>query len=148
MNSDKLYIRNFHAGDFAEVDHLWKLTGMGGSIRADDEQVILETIRIGGQLLILADKESDEIIGTSWLTLDGRRIFIHHFGILPAYQGNGFSHILMKESLNYARKTGLQIKLEVHKKNEKAIALYKKYGFGYLGDYDVYIIRDYSKLKL
>jgi ribosomal protein S18 acetylase RimI-like enzyme len=40
----------------------------------------------------------------------------------------------------------MHIKLEVHKDNVKALGLYKKAGFGYLGDYHVYIIRDISAI--
>jgi ribosomal protein S18 acetylase RimI-like enzyme len=86
------------------------------------------------------------ICGTSWMTFDGRRIHLHHFGILPEYQGNGLSKILLKHSLEFVKKKGYQVKLEVHNSNNKAKELYKKAGFSYLGDYDIYIIRDLSKL--
>jgi [ribosomal protein S18]-alanine N-acetyltransferase len=76
------------------------------------------------------------------MTYDGRRIHLHHFGILPDFQGQGLSNILMAESLKFVRKKGCQVKLEVHESNIKAINLYKKAGFRRLGDYDVYIIRD------
>ncbi|MDI3526842.1 MAG: hypothetical protein PWR03_1025, partial [Tenuifilum sp.] len=46
------------------------------------------------------------------------------------------------ESLKYVKEKGYQVKLEVHKNNTRAINLYKQFGFQYLGDYDVYIIRD------
>ncbi len=39
------------------------------------------------------------------------------------------------------------VKLEVHRSNKRAIELYKKAGFSYLGDYDVYIIRDATTVK-
>jgi len=86
--------------------------------------------------------DEDEVIGSSWMTFDGRRIHLHHFGILPSYQGRGLSKPLLERSLDFVKSKGYQVKLEVHKSNKKAIELYKKYGFKYLGDYDVYIIRD------
>ncbi len=61
----------------------------------------------------LRSKDKGNICGTSWMTNDGRRILLHHFGILPEYQGKGYSKILLKESLRYVKKTGLQVKLEV-----------------------------------
>jgi len=137
-----LQIRNYKPEDHIEVEQLWKDTEMGGSERGDDNEVIEETIRLGGKLLILEDISTGKIIGTSWLTQDGRRIYLHHFGIRPEHQGKGYSKILLKESLNFARNTGKQIKLEVHKNNIKVVELYRKGGFKYLGDYDVYIIRD------
>jgi ribosomal protein S18 acetylase RimI-like enzyme len=46
------------------------------------------------------------------------------------------------------KEIGLQIKLEVHQSNERAINFYKKAGFKRLGDYDVYIIRDLQEIKI
>jgi ribosomal protein S18 acetylase RimI-like enzyme len=53
----------------------------------------------------------------------------------------------MHESLKIAKELGLQVKMEVHVGNERAIHFYKKCGFKRLGDYDVYIIRDLSTIK-
>ena len=137
-----LQIRNYKPEDYIEVEQLWNDTEMGGAERGDDNEIIEETILLGGKLFILEDIATGKIIGTSWLTQDGRRIYLHHFGIRPEHQGKGYSKILLKESLNFARNTGKQIKLEVHKNNITAVELYRKGGFKYLGDYDVYIIRD------
>jgi len=123
---------------------LWEATEMDGSQRGDNNAVIEKTIELGGKLIILENKINDEIVGTSWLTVDGRRIYLHHFGIHPKYQGMGYSKILLQESLNFAKDLGLQIKLEVHRSNEIAIELYKRAKFEYLGDYLVFIIRDYQ----
>lgn len=73
---------------------------------------------------------------------------MHHFGILPSFQGKGLSKYLLKSSLEFARSTGMQIKIEVHQTNKRAVKLYLKAGFEYLGDYDVYIIRDYKTVNL
>jgi len=141
-NPENFIIRPFRRGEFEEVSGLWDVTGMGSSKRGDDETIILSSIEMGGNLLIMEEKNSGKIVGTSWMTFDGRRIHLHHFGILPEYQGNGLSHLLMKHSLEFVKNKGYQVKLEVHRSNIKAVNLYKKYGFKYLGDYDVYIIRD------
>ncbi|HVN57539.1 MAG TPA: GNAT family N-acetyltransferase [Bacteroidales bacterium] len=141
------HVRDYRQGDFEKVSLLWIETGMGHPARGDDEDTILATIRQGGRLLLLEEEKTKTICGSSWLTTDGRRVFIHYFGILPAFQGKKLSHLLMERSLACVKETGLQVKLEVHNTNLKAINLYKKYGFEYLGDYDVYIIRDLSKIK-
>ncbi|MDD3860240.1 MAG: N-acetyltransferase, partial [Bacteroidales bacterium] len=86
--------------------------------------------------------QTQKIVGTSWITNDSRRLYLHHFGILPEYQRKGLANILMDESMKYASQLKLQIKLEVHKNNEIARNLYIKYGFKYLGDYEVFIVRD------
>ena len=144
--SHKLRIRHYRHGDFEEIMNIWILTGMGDPERGDDETIIENSIRMGGALIVLEDLSSGKLIGTSWMTFDGRRILLHHFGILPEYQGNGFSKILLKESLAFVKEKGYQVKLEVHSTNHKASNLYKKLGFKPLGDYDIYIIRDVSKI--
>jgi ribosomal protein S18 acetylase RimI-like enzyme len=141
-----LNIREYIPGDFAEINQLWNDTGMGNSARADNADTIERTLNAGGKLFVLENSSSREIIGTSWLTHDQRRIYLHHFAVKPANQGKGYAHRLMKESMEFAQSTGMQIKLEVHKDNLKAVELYKKWGFKYLGDYNVYIIRDYNSL--
>jgi [ribosomal protein S18]-alanine N-acetyltransferase len=139
-------IREYRKGDFEGIRYLWSLTDMGNPMRGDNATTIEETIRIGGSLLIMEECSTGNIAGTSWMTYDGRRIHLHHFGILPDFQGQGLSKLLMDESLIFIRTKGCQVKLEVHRSNMKAINLYKKTGFISLGDYDVYIIRDVQDL--
>jgi ribosomal protein S18 acetylase RimI-like enzyme len=143
---DNFIIREYKDGDFNNISSFWDLTGMGSPERGDSKQIVETTIKIGGALLIMEEKDTGRISGTSWMTFDGRRILLHHFGILPELQGNGLSKILLKESLRFVKSKGIQVKLEVHSTNFKAINLYKKFGFRHLGEYNVYIIRDISNL--
>lgn len=135
-------IRNYKNGDFSEISKIWENTGLGNKERGDDESVIKKTLTHGGVFLVLELKKSKKIIGTSWLTNDGRRLYLHHFGIKPVYQGKKYSKVLLEATLEYAKKLKMQIKLEVHKNNSVAIKLYKQAGFSLLGDYQVFIIRD------
>ena len=137
-------IREYTTTDYPEMISLWESLGLGGAQRGDDEIVIQRTIAMGGHLLLMFDTSTHSMIGTSWLTNDGRRTYLHHFGIHKQYQGKGLADKLLEASLKYAKSDGMQIKLEVHNQNAKALGLYKKYGFTYLGDYHVYIIRDIS----
>ncbi|HLP73358.1 MAG TPA: N-acetyltransferase [Bacteroidales bacterium] len=139
-------IREYRKGDYPAVSALWMATGLSNIARGDSEEIIEETIRIGGKLLLLEQKSTSRIIGTSWLTYDGRRLHMHHFGIDPAFHGRGMAKLLLNHSLAFVKHKGCQVKLEVHETNEKAVSLYKKAGFKRLGDYDVYIIRDISTL--
>lgn len=127
---------------------VWTATGLSSPERGDDAETIERSITMGGTLLVLSDDNAgDTIIGTSWITFDGRRLHLHHFGITPEYQGKGLSRKLLGESLKFVKEKGHQVKIEVHRTNEIAIRLYKKAGFKYLGDYDVYIIRDIQSLE-
>jgi len=135
-------IRDYKEEDFEAVMKLWEQTGMGSKERGDDKDTIERCLEKGGRMLILEQKQEKKLTGTSWMTFDGRRIHLHHFGILPEFQGKGLSRYLLEKTLAWVRETGYQVKLEVHASNKAAINLYKKYGFKYLGDYRIYIIRD------
>jgi ribosomal-protein-alanine N-acetyltransferase len=146
ISSKDLVIRDYRSADYPEIAKLWKATDMDNPVRGDNHETIERTLKLGGKFLILELISTKQIVGTSWMTCDGRRIMLHHLGILPEYQGNGFSKILLKESLSYCKEAGIQVKLEVHSQNINAVSLYKKFGFKHLAGYNVYIIRDISKL--
>lgn len=146
MLQSKYIIRDYKPADFNQVNNLWSLTNMGGIARGDDAEVINRCNTAGAKLIILEKVDTNQIVGTSWLTHDSRRIYMHHFGVLPKYQGRGLSKLLLDESLDFATKLNMQIKLEVHKNNEIALKIYKDAGFDYLGDYNVYIIRNLENI--
>ena len=146
-NEPAFTIRDYWAADYPHVADIWERTGINTPGRGDSAEVIENTLRRNGRLLVLVDTASDTVVGTSWLTNDGRRLYLHHFAIDPQFQGRGLSKPLLCESLKIAREIGLQVKLEVHHDNEKAISLYTDSGFKSLGDYDVYIIRDLNEIK-
>lgn len=137
-------IVDFSPVDFDELNLLWENTGVGGTHRGDNLNVINKTIANGGKLYLLKKKTSDKIIGSAWLTHDFRRIYLHHFCIHQDFQSKGLSNLLCEKCIVFAKEMKMQIKLEVHNTNHKAIALYEKHGFTYLGDYMVYIIRNTS----
>ncbi len=147
MHKD-IVIRDYNADDFPELNKLWAETGLGGAERGDTPEIILQSIEIGGKLLVMVEKASGRLIGSSWMTFDGRRIHLHHFGITRSMQGKGLAKPLVKESLRFAWEKGYQIKLEVHQKNTKALNLYESSGFKRLGDYHVYIIRNPDEIDL
>lgn len=142
-------IREYRRGDFHGIMEVWSATGLSRPERGDDEATVERSIAIGGAMLVMYDEDDGErITGTSWLTFDGRRLHLHHFGIAPEHQDKGLSADLLRESLRIVKDKGYQVKLEVHRTNEVAVRLYKKSGFEYLGDYDVYIIRDIQSIEI
>ncbi len=143
---ENVTFRDFESNDFEALMEVWSLTDLGNTLRGDNLEIIEQSIRMGGKMLMAANSEG-KVIGTSWMTFDGRRIHLHHFGVHPEYQRKGIGLRLAKESLKFVKQKGYQVKLEVHKKNHAAIELYKKLGFTFLGDYDVYIIRDLGVIE-
>jgi ribosomal protein S18 acetylase RimI-like enzyme len=135
-------IRDYHKGDFPGINNLWQELDLNPVNRGDDETTIENSIVIGGKMLVIEEKISSAICGTCWMTFDGRRFHMHHFGICKKHQAKGLARSLLRQSLLFVQTKGFQVKLEVLRTNQKGIDLYKKAGFKYLGDYDVYIIRD------
>lgn len=144
---ESITIRDFQPSDYEGLSEVWQLTNLGNPARGDNLDIILQSIAMGGKLLVAVSQEG-KIIGTSWMTFDGRRIHLHHFGVHPSYQRQGIGKMLTRESLRFVKAKGYQVKLEVHRRNIAAINLYKQFGFQYLGDYDVYIIRDLDGINI
>lgn len=142
---EDISIRDFELQDFDGLSEVWSLTNLGNPLRGDNLDIIMQSISMGGKMLVAVNAD-DKVIGTSWMTFDGRRIHLHHFGVHPDYQRKGIGKLLVKESLRFVKQKGYQVKLEVHQSNIAAINLYKQFGFTFLGDYDVYIIRDLSTI--
>jgi len=142
-------VRQYMHGDFPGIMEVWSATGLSRPERGDDEATIERSIAMGGAMFVMCEEDDEgKVTGTSWLTFDGRRLHMHHFGIAPAFQGRGLSAELLRESLRLVKEKGYQVKLEVHRTNEAAVRLYRKAGFEYLGDYDVYIIRDIQSIEI
>lgn len=136
---DELAIRDFREADFPSLARLWSESGVANPARGDSLESIRETLGSGGRVLVIG---REEVLASVWLTDDGRRLYLHHMAVLPAWQRRGLGSRLMEASLRIARERSRQIKLEVHRTNLGAAALYRRYGFESLGDYKVMILRD------
>ena len=150
MNRDKLkqeiIFRDFEKKDFPRVQELWELCDMGSPERGDNADTILRCNSMGGKFILIEREHDSKIIGTSWMSYDGRRIYLHHFCIHPDFRNMGLGWQLGMKSLGYIKEKGAQVKLEVHKKNLAAKKLYDKLGFFAFVDYDIYMIRDVEKI--
>jgi ribosomal protein S18 acetylase RimI-like enzyme len=138
-----MVFRDYTEQDYPALHSLWQELDMAGDERGDTPGIIQRTIDLGGKLLVLEDQGM--IIGSSWMTVDGRRLFLHHFCIHPSRQGEGLGTRLAEKSMEFIKETGLQVKLEVHKDNHIAKHLYEKLGFFSFSDYDIYMKRDIEK---
>jgi len=131
--------RDFVEGDFPSLTGLWEVTGVGNPARGDSLDSLARTLAARGRLLVIED--SGAVAASVWLTDDGRRLYVHHMAVLPALQGRGLGARLLAAAISIAAERGLQMKLEVHHDNVRAIALYKKFGFDFIGDYEVMLRR-------
>ena len=140
-----MILRDYQSSDFKQIEALWKETGIYTVERGDTAVIIRQCNACGGRFIVMEDPSVGQVIGTSWLTWDGRRVFLHHFAVLPAWQGKGYGRQLAVESLAFATEMGAPLKLEVHSRNLPAIELYRSLGFKVFEDYDIYMILDPGK---
>ncbi len=124
------------------MEKLWKETGIYTIERGDTAGIILRCNQNGGKFLVMEEPDTGMVAGTSWITWDGRRLFLHHFTIASAFQGRGHGRTLALKSLDFAKEKGCPMKLEVQRENRPAVNLYKSLGFEVFEDYDVYMILD------
>ena len=139
---NNIVTRDYESDDYPRLIKLWKETGIGNPERGDNEKVIRTCLKIGGKLLVMEDTQNGVLMGSCWITWDGRRMHLHHFAIKPDYQGKRLGTRLGQEAIEYLKKAGNQVKLEVHKDNTIAKRLYKKLGFFSYNNYDIFMIRD------
>jgi len=135
-----MIIRDYRPGDFPQIEALWKETGVYRPERGDGPETIQICNDQGGKFLILEDETKNTIVGTSWLTWDGRRMFLQYLAVLPSQQSLGYGRKLAVESMKFARARKASLKLEVHRDNIHAIHLYKNLGFKRLEAYEVYLV--------
>lgn len=137
-----MVIRDYRSSDFPQIKSLWKETGIYTVERGDTAQIINRCKQQGGIFLVMEDPESAALVGTSWMTFDGRRLYLHHFAIQPHLQGKGYGRKLALASLSFAQERGCPLKLEVHGENTPAINLYLSLGFEVFENYNVYMNLD------
>ncbi len=135
-----MFIRDYLDQDYEQVLALWKDTGIYTVESGDRREVISRCKVQGGKFLVLEDPRCGKIKGSSWMTWDGRRVFLHHFAIGPEIQQQGWGRKLAELSLEFARKKDCPMTLEVHRDNKAAVNLYLGMGFEVFPDYEVYMI--------
>ncbi len=132
-------LRDFAEEDFGSLSELWAAAGIGNPARGDSLESVRRTFSMGGRLLVL--ESGGRIVGSAWISDDGRRLYLHHMAVRPELQGRGLGKRLMEAAVSVARERGMQMKLEVSEANAGAIALYRKYGFETLEGYRTMIRR-------
>ncbi len=140
MGDREAYVlRDFAEEDFGSLTDLWESAGIGNPARGDTLESVRLTLTRGGRLVVLAS--GDRIVGSAWISDDGRRLYLHHMAVRPELQGRGLGKRLMEAAVGVARERRMQMKLEVAETNAPAIALYGKYGFETLEGYRTMIRR-------
>ena len=105
--SDNIKTREFSINDYDAALELWqRVEGLEIAEGDDRESVANFLARNPGLSRVATDGTA--IIGIALCGHDGRRGYIYHLAVDPAYQARGFGKCLMNECLDGLRRAGLK----------------------------------------
>lgn len=123
-------IRVMEIADYDEVYDLWLHTpGMGLNTMDDSREGIEKYLKRNPTTSFVAEADG-KIVGVIMAGHDGRRGYIHHTAVLPAYREQGFASCLVERALFALDMEGIQkVALVVFSKNEIGNDFWEKRGF-------------------
>lgn len=132
----------------------------GLSFTPEQEAAILESIKSNPRSIMLLAFDGNEIVGNASIHGSSRPRFSHRYELAltvrKSHWGKGIGTALMEQLITFAKEIGAEvISLEVRSDNDRAIALYKKFGFETFGTYrkffkfdNLYFDAEYMNLYL
>ncbi len=129
--SKEYRIREMNINDHTAVVELWKKTGLSLGLSDTKAEVRRMIEHNPGLCLVLEHLPSNgTIIGAVLGGFDGRRGWVHHLAIDPAFQGKGLGKKMMDElTKRFEARNVVKIKLEVLQNNKDVIAFYQRLGW-------------------
>ena len=127
--SDNIKTREFSIGDYNAALELWqRVEGLEIAEGDDRESVVQFLARNPGLSRVAADGAA--IVGIALCGHDGRRGYIYHLAVDPAYQTRGLGKRLMNECLDGLRRAGLKRALIlVANDNPRGRKFWRRYGW-------------------
>lgn len=124
-------IRKLEIRDYEEVYGLWmSCAGMGLNDLDDSREGFAKFLARNPDTCFAALDGSGRIAGTILAGNDGRRGYLYHTAVHPAYRGRGIARRLVREALEALRACGIhKMALVVFEKNEAGNAFWEKLGF-------------------
>ena len=105
--SDNIKTREFSISDYNAALELWqRVEGLEIAEGDDRESIAYFLARNPGLSRVATDGTA--IVGVALCGHDGRRGYIYHLAVDPAYQSRGLGKCLMDESLDGLRQVGLK----------------------------------------
>ena len=113
----------------------------------EQEAAVLERFAASPNSRLFLALDGDEIVGNACVSGNGNPRFRHRselaISVLRDYWGNGIGSGLMEQMIAFARQTGAELlSLEVRSDNERAKALYRKFGFTCFGTFPKFFCID------
>lgn len=123
-------IRRMQIGDYDEVYALWlSCTGMGLNDLDDSRGGIRRFLERNPETCFVAEDEG-KIVGVILAGSDGRRGYIYHTAVHPAYRRRGIAGTLTEQTLDALQNLGIhKVAMLVFKKNHGANAFWESLGF-------------------
>jgi N-acetylglutamate synthase len=127
--SDNIKTREFSIGDYDAALELWqRVEGLEIAEGDDRESVAAFLARNPGLSRVATD--ADAVVGIALCGHDGRRGYIYHLAVDPAYQTRGLGKRLMNECLDGLRRAGLKRALIlVANDNPRGRKFWRRYGW-------------------
>ena len=115
--------------DIADLLKLWRRTEGFGLDDVDSPEPLKRYLKRNAGLCFIA-KDDEKIIGGVLCGHDGRRGYLHHVVVDPAYRGKGIGSDLVRECLRALNREGIdKCHSLIFASNEHALSLYEKLGW-------------------
>ena len=123
-------IRLMELGDYQDVYSLWlSCPGMGLNNLDDSQEGIARYLARNPSTCFVATQQG-RVIGAILAGHDGRRGYIGHTAVAPAFQRQGIGRRLVEAALDALRAEGIhKVNLVVFARNQQGNAFWEKMGF-------------------
>jgi len=121
-------IEKFSMEFYDEVIQLWRNAGIG--VGSSDSKEELEKMLNRNPDLFLIGRIKDQIIVVVIGGFDGRRGYVHHLAVDPAYQKKGYGRKIMNTLNEIFRQKGIhKIHLFIERRNKEVVDFYRNLGW-------------------
>lgn len=123
-------IRKMTIADYSDIYNLWlSCKGMGLNDVDDSENGIARFLERNPDTCFVAETD-DKPIGVIMAGNDGRRGYIYHTAVHPAFRNQGIGSMLVKTVLDALKQLGIsKVALVVFEKNVDGNTFWEKQGF-------------------
>ena len=121
-------VREFDIAEYDQLAKLWIDSGLGFRLGDDEDSVRVKLTRDPDLFLVAQD--GGKLVGSAMGGWDGRRGWIYHLGVLPAYRRKGVARSLVTELERRMREKGvLKVNGLVYTWNRQSKSFFSKMGY-------------------
>ena len=121
-------IQTFSMVFYDEVIQLWRNAGLG--VSSSDSKGEVEKMLIRNPDLFLIGTLKDKVVAVVMGAFDGRRGYVHHLAVDPAYQKKGNGKEIMNALSEKSRQKGIhKIHLFIESRNKEVVDFYRNLGW-------------------